>query len=62
MARKIFGFYITKNNPRELLWIIARQEDKMGEIRKYIENNKYLSKKALNKIIKKKIGTYKGGE
>lgn len=58
--KKIFGYYITKNNPRELLWYIARQQDKIDKIKTYIENNHYLSKKDLSKIIKEKIGSYKG--
>lgn len=60
--KKIFGYYITKNNPRELLWYIARQQDKIDEIKEYIKSNTYLSKKELNKIIKKPIGNYKEGK
>ncbi len=61
MARKIFGYYITKNNPRELLWYIARQQDKIDQALSYIESNTYLSKKDLRIILKKEIGNYKEG-
>lgn len=46
MAIKIGHYYITRNNPREILWLLARKQDQIDESKNLI--NKMLADAAFD--------------